>query len=68
MTKLLEKVFAEAAKLPEPEQDNLAAWLLAELRSERRWNRTFKVSLDKRQDLADEALSEHRDGRTEPLE
>ena len=68
MTKLLEKVFAEAAKLPDAEQDNLAAWLLEELRSERRWDEALSGSLDQLEDLADEALSEHREGRTKPLE
>jgi hypothetical protein len=36
MTKLLEEAFAEASKLPEPEQDALAAVILEELASERR--------------------------------
>jgi hypothetical protein len=35
MTELLEKAFAEAAKLPEQEQDSFASWLLEELASYR---------------------------------
>jgi len=44
MTQLLRKAFAEAQKLPEPEQDALANWLLEELESERRWEEAFSRS------------------------
>jgi hypothetical protein len=37
---------AEAAKLPEPEQDALAAVILEELASERRWDQAFTDSAD----------------------
>ena len=57
----LEQAFAEAAKLPPQEQEALAAWILAELASERRWTQTFDASLDVLERLADEALQEHRD-------
>src|SRR5215472_13622184 len=40
MTKLLQKAFDEASKLPEVEQDALGRVLLEELASERRW-KTF---------------------------
>jgi len=42
MTKLLEKAFEEAAKLPAGDQDSLAEWLLAEIESEERWSRQLK--------------------------
>ena len=67
MTKLLEKAFAEAVKLPKREQDKLAKWLLAELESERRWDQAFASSADQLAQLAEEALKEHRKGRTKPL-
>ncbi len=67
MTKLLEKAFAEAVKLPKKEQDKLAKWLLAELESERLWDEVFARSADELAKLADEALKEHRKGRTKPL-
>jgi hypothetical protein len=67
MTKLLEKAFAEAVKLPKKEQDKLAKWLLAELESERRWDDAFARSSDQLANLADQALKEHRKGRTKPL-
>ena len=46
MTKLLEKAFTEASKLPQQEQDSLARQLLADLASERRWSEAFANSQD----------------------
>jgi hypothetical protein len=48
MGKLLEKVVAEAKKLPEQEQEAFAAWALAELESERRWDELFARSHGRR--------------------
>lgn len=42
MTQLLEKAFAEAASLPEQDQDSLATWLLAELAAQRRWDKALE--------------------------
>ena len=67
MTKLLEKAFQEAAKLPVEEQDALACAVLEELASERRWDELFAGSSDLLGELAQEALEEHRAGRTEKL-
>ena len=67
MTKLLEKAFAEAAKLPAEEQDALATAVLSEIDSERHWDRLFAASEDMLSELAEEALTEHRTGRTKPL-
>jgi hypothetical protein len=68
MTKLLQKAFDEASKLPEAEQEALGHMLLEELASERRWEELFGGSPDLRGDLADQALAEHRAGRTEKLD
>jgi len=68
MTKLLEKAFEEAGKLPESEQDSLAQVLLDELASERRWDELFARSHDLLSELASEALAEHRAERTEVLD
>lgn len=68
MTKLLERAFTEAAKLPEQEQDALAAAILEELESERRWDELFERSGDVLSELAEEALAEHRAGRTRELD
>jgi hypothetical protein len=67
MTKLLEKAFAEAVKLPKKEQDKLARWLLSELESESRWDDAFARSADQLAQLAEEAVEEHSKGRTKPL-
>ena len=68
MTQLLERAFAEASKLPEPEQDSFASLLLAELDSERRWSQTFASTQDQLAGLADEALREFEAGETLPLD
>lgn len=67
MTKL-EQAFAEAAKLPLAEQEALAAFILEEIASERRWTQAFANTDAALARLADEALDEHRDGRTRPLD
>lgn len=64
MTALLEKAFAEAAKLAPEEQDALAEQLLADLESERRWAEAFAGSQDELARLADEATAEFRRGQT----
>jgi len=68
MTKLLEKAFEEASKLPELEQNALAKRLLDELVAEKKWEKTFAGSEDILSSLADEAIGEHRQGRTKPLD
>ena len=68
MTELLKKAFAEASRLAGPEQDALGRWLLQELASQRRWDETWASSQDTLTALADEALAEHRDGRTQNLD
>jgi hypothetical protein len=47
MTKRLEQAVAEVSKLSRTEQDALADWLLAELESERQWEKSapFKYQL-----------------------
>jgi predicted amidophosphoribosyltransferase len=68
MTTLLEKAMAEASKLPEEEQEAFAAWILAELESERRWDDLFARSQDLLAKMAEEARREYHAGRTEPLD
>lgn len=68
MTQLLTKAFDEAARLPDQEQNILANWILAELTSELRWQKAFTNSKDTLAQLADEALTEHRAGRTPILD
>lgn len=68
MTQMLEQAFAEVAKLPDEEQDAFAAWIVDELASEQRWAQSFAESQDVLAQLAEEALAEHRAGRTQPLD
>ncbi len=46
MAVTLEEAFAEAAKLPKSEQAALAAWIVEEFASERRWSASFERSPD----------------------
>jgi len=68
MTELLQKVIDEVSQLPPAEQDSFAAWMLVELRSEQRWNELFARSPDMLAKMAEEALAEHRAGKTLPLD
>jgi len=68
MTKLLKKAFEEASKLPELEQNKLAKLLLNELLAEKKWEKAFAGSEDILSGLADEAIEEHKQGKTEPLD
>ena len=67
MTETLEKAFEEASKLPSSEQEELGSWILAEIESEQRWGRHFETSKDILENLADEALDEHRAGGTQDI-
>ncbi|MGA2220848.1 MAG: hypothetical protein ABSH21_03550 [Verrucomicrobiia bacterium] len=68
MTKLMEKAMAEASKLPEKEQDALAALLLDELSSEKKWGKQFASSQDELAKLAREAIGEFKAGGTKSLD
>lgn len=68
MTQLLEKAFSEAAKLPAQEQDIIAEQVLEELASEKQWQQQFGGSQDLLTSLADEALGEHKAGKTKDLD
>ena len=68
MTKALEDAFKEAQKLPEGEQDQLAAAIRAEIDAEHAWEAKLASSGDALAELAEEALQEHRSGRTVPLD
>jgi phosphoserine phosphatase len=68
MTKLLKEVLAKLSKLSPERQDEFAAWLLAEMEDEARWDKSFAESQDALAKLADEALEEFRRGETRPLE
>ena len=68
MTTLLEQAFKKASGLPEVEQNIVAKWMLKELESEVKWEKRFAESEDALGRLADEALDEHKKGKTEQLD
>jgi len=68
MRKALEKAFRVASRLPDADQDELAAAILEELQADEHWDAAFARSQDALERLADEALEEYRAGRTEPLD
>lgn len=68
MTARLEQAFTEVSKLSPNEQDALADWLLAELESDRRWDKRFADSQDELSKLASEAFAEGREGQTQELD
>ena len=67
MTKALERAFREASKLPETDQDALAEAIRNEVLGDDEWESSFSASSGALEELADEAVAEHRAGRTQPL-
>lgn len=59
MTQLLEQALAQLEKLPQDEQDAIAALILEEIADERRWDESFARSQDRLAELAREISSEH---------
>jgi hypothetical protein len=68
MTRLLKQAFEAASKLPEDEQNALAALILEEVEAEGQWEASFASSEPQLERLAAEALEDHRKGRTRPLD
>jgi hypothetical protein len=66
-TQLLERAFAEAAKLPDRDQDALAALVMEVLESDKKWDDAFANSQDMLAQMAEQALAEHKKGETRPL-
>ena len=68
MTSLLAEAFTRAMLLPSEDQDALAMILLAEIDSERRWDQLFAQSQNQLEKLAEEALAEFQEGKTQPFD
>jgi len=69
MTKLLQQLIAEIEKLPDKEQDALAARILAELADEEAWTARFNATTDEQWDRLTEAVRrEIAAGETAPLD
>jgi len=67
MTRLLEKAFEQAERLPQILQDEVAEQLLEDIEGELKWDNTLAESQDKLAKLADQALEEYRAGRTKKM-
>lgn len=67
MTRLLEKAFSEASMLPELQQNMLARWIIDELLAEKKWDALFSETEDSLAELADEALNEYKQGKTQVM-
>ena len=68
MTNLLDEAYAVAKELPEEEQEAMGALLLAEIDADRHWDELFAQPSDVIERMADQALEDHRQGRTRPLD
>lgn len=68
MTALLERVIREVESLPKDDQDSFASEWLAELESERRWDKLFTDGEEAISILALEALAELDKGEAIPAE
>ena len=68
MTKLLEKAFSEASRLPTAMQNMIAERLLEDINAEAKWDDSFAASQDELSRLADEAVADFQKGKTKPLE
>jgi hypothetical protein len=63
MSQLLDQAVAEARKLPDTEQDAIAALILQEIEDDRRWEEALAKSPDKLAALAARAEEQVRAGR-----
>src|SRR5919197_1207031 len=68
MREALQKAFEAASRLPDGEQDELAAAILEELRADELCEVKLEKSRPALERLAEEAREEYRAGRTEPLD
>ena len=68
VTEALALAVAAAAKLPAEDQNYIAWRTMEEIAEERKWTDSFARSLDVLDQMAAEALQEHAEGKTRPLE
>ena len=68
VTSALQRAFDEASKLPEREQDFIAALVMEGIESERRWDDAFANSQDVLERLDDEAQAHIDAGRLTPID
>jgi len=68
MVATLEKALGEISKLPDSQQEAIAALIFEEIASEKKWDEQFANSQDVLAKLASEALTEFEQGKTRPLQ
>ena len=68
MTKLLDKAFQEASKLPETTQNAIAKWIVEEMEDAKKWEASFAETEDILEQLADKALLDEKQGKTKMLD
>jgi putative addiction module component (TIGR02574 family) len=62
MTRLLQQAITEVQKLPEQEQDAIAALILEELADERRWDEQFSRSQEQLARIAEKVRAKIKEG------
>jgi hypothetical protein len=67
MTKLLLTAFQRASELSDELQDQLAQELLEQLEAEFEWDSKLENTQNKLEQLADEALRDHREDKTQEM-
>ncbi|MEA3498101.1 MAG: hypothetical protein U9R16_03475 [Campylobacterota bacterium] len=68
MTKLLDSAFEKVSALPEIEQNIFARFILNEIEQEKNWDRSFSDSEDILSLIANEALDDYKNNKTETLD
>ena len=68
MTTLLDQAMERVKQLAESDQNAIASLILEEIEDEARWERAFARSQDALAKLAEEAMEEYREGKTEKLD
>jgi hypothetical protein len=68
MTQPLERALAQVQRLPDTEQDAIAAVILKELEDDARWQAAFDQSQDQLAALAQEARAAVQAGKTSDLD
>ncbi len=64
MTQSLEQAIAALQRLPESDQDAIAALILAEINDQQRWDAAFAGSQDRLSQMAERVREDIRAGRT----
>ena len=67
MTKLLDSAFKKVSQLPEIEQNIFARFILDEIEQEKNWDKSFSNSEDMLYIMANEALDDYKNNKTEIL-